>query len=123
MRRAGGPTVSLFPFLTVLLCASGTLIVLLIALSQHVRDGAAADAPEPAAGAEPPTVRRDPETPAPRPVRVVSRPNREPDRRPTWRVQLAAAEAGRGPAGNRRGAGCDDGRTCGAGGRGGPRGA
>ena len=92
MRRRGGPTVSLFPFLTVLLCASGTLIVLLIALSQHVRDDAAATAEAPE---EPPPAAAEPvpaPPPSPRPPRVIVRPSREPDLRPAWRAKRDAAE-------------------------------
>ena len=89
MRRRSGPAVSLFPFLTVLLCASGTLIVLLIALSQHVRDDVVAADPPPAPAPEPPP---EPPPPAPpRPPRVVVRPNLAPDLRPVWRSKLAAA--------------------------------
>ena len=92
MRRSAGPTVSLFPFLTVLLCASGTLIVLLIALSQHVTDApelAAAPPPAESAPAEPVP---PPEPKPPRSPRVVVLPNPRPDRRPEWRAKLAAAE-------------------------------
>ena len=98
MRRGAGPTVSLFPFLTVLLCASGTLIVLLIALSQHVRDDAATAAEPPPE--EPPPVAETPEPAppaAPGPPRVIVRASREPDPRPAWRAKrdAAAAEADR----------------------------
>ena len=93
MRRRGGPTVSLFPFLTVLLCASGTLIVLLIALSQHVRDDAAAVA-EAQSEPEPEMIEPEPAPPpTPRSPRVIVRASREPDLRPAWRAKRDAAEA------------------------------
>ncbi|QDT17326.1 hypothetical protein [Alienimonas californiensis] len=111
MRRASGPNVSLFPFLTVLLCASGTLIVLLIALSQHVRDTppaptAAAEPPEPAAPVvtvtEPPPepllapVPAPPPEPIlpklpPGPPRVVRLPYEGPDPGEPLRRRLASA--------------------------------
>lgn len=47
------PSVSLFPFLAVLLCAMGALVVLLIALSQSVRDDALAATREEAKPVEP----------------------------------------------------------------------
>ena len=108
MRRASGPTVTLFPFLTVLLCASGTLIVLLIALSRHVRETPPVE-PDPAA---PPTVEAAPEPVAPDPIvssppaqapppeaptvpagppRVVRLPYRGPDPAEPFRKRLAAA--------------------------------
>ncbi|MFH5804892.1 hypothetical protein [Alienimonas sp. DA493] len=87
MRRASGPNVSLFPFLTVLLCASGTLIVLLIALSQHVRE----TPPDQAAAA--------PSPPAPLAVAVVAvvAPPPEPDPEPLEPPEPALPEPA-GPA-------------------------
>ena len=105
MRRASGPTVTLFPFLTVLLCASGTLIVLLIALSQHVRDTPAAAPPVAAAPvppSPPPPVPVAVEPPAPPPEaptvprgprRIVRLPYRGPDAITPLRRRLAAARA------------------------------
>ena len=46
MSRRGsvaGPTISLFPFLAVLLCTMGALLVLLVLFSRSVREGASAD--------------------------------------------------------------------------------
>ncbi len=121
MRRASGPTVTLFPFLTVLLCASGTLIVLLIALSQHVRDNpavapTAAEAPaaDPvdapanppvvatvAPVEEPPPLPAPPALPAPPPdvpqvplgpPRIARLPYRGPDPTEPLRQRLSAAQ-------------------------------
>ena len=96
MRRAAGPTVSLFPFLTVLLCASGTLIVLLIALSRHVRETPVLTEEPPAAPVEvaepdpPPVVQPAP----PRSPRVVVLPS-DPGDDPAvpLRARLIAARA------------------------------
>ena len=43
-RPADGPTVSLFPFLAVLLCTMGSLLVLLVLFSRSARQGAESDA-------------------------------------------------------------------------------
>ena len=43
-RRDSGPTVSLFPFLAVLLCTMGMLIMLLVAISRDTATGEAAAA-------------------------------------------------------------------------------
>ena len=96
MRRAAGPTVSLFPFLTVLLCASGTLIVLLIALSRHVRETPVLTEEPPAAPVEaaepdPPPVA---EPVPPRPPRVVVLPpDPADDPAVPLRARLVAARA------------------------------
>ena len=96
MRRAAGPTVSLFPFLTVLLCASGTLIVLLIALSRHVRETPVLTEEPPAAPAE--AVEPEPspvaEPAPPRPPRVVVLPpDPADDPAVPLRARLVAARA------------------------------
>ncbi|MEM9702074.1 MAG: hypothetical protein AAF907_06490, partial [Planctomycetota bacterium] len=106
MRRASGPNVSLFPFLTVLLCASGTLIVLLIALSRHVRESPAelqTDANPPAESedvapppSEPPLPIKPPRklpVVAERPPRIVRLPYEGPDPNAPLRQRLEAANA------------------------------
>jgi len=49
-RPAAGPTISLFPFLAVLLCTMGALLVVLVLFSRAVKEGVVADAPGAAAG-------------------------------------------------------------------------
>ena len=39
-RRSSGPAVALFPFLAVLLCAMGALILLLLILTREIREDA-----------------------------------------------------------------------------------
>lgn len=47
---AAGPTISLFPFLAVLLCTMGALLVVLVLFSRAVKEGVVADTPGAAAG-------------------------------------------------------------------------
>jgi hypothetical protein len=53
-RPVDGPTISLFPFLAVLLCTMGALLVLLVLFSRSAKEGGQAEAEhQPAHGPEP----------------------------------------------------------------------